>query len=338
MLNRRRFVAAATSTLALSHAGRAAAQAGTPGRICAGFPPGSSADNLARRSGAKARQHGHALHRREPHRSGRSLGSREHQDRGAGWPVIAGDAGRDDGALSACVQDSGIRPRQGLSGGHHARDGFRLPSPLAPWCRLASRRSPTLRKWCKANPQSASFGTSGAGTSLHFTGVMFARASNFDLTHVPYRGANLAAQDTAAGQIASCVGVLTDLLPLAQAGKMRLLGISTPVRFALRAGRADVSRSRLQGIESITLVRPVRSRTHARRSGEGIAWRDGDGVSATRSGGDPRQVRVRADDDAVGSVRGADAFRHGAMAHGCQAGRLYGNRIVTPHARIVGQS
>jgi len=48
MLNRRRFVAAATSTLALSHAGRAAAQAGTPGRICAGFPPGSSADNLAR--------------------------------------------------------------------------------------------------------------------------------------------------------------------------------------------------------------------------------------------------------------------------------------------------
>jgi len=148
-------------------------------------------------------------------------------------------------------------------------------------------------KWCKANPQSASFGTSGAGsvTSLHWRDVC--AGLELRLTHVPYRGANLAAQDTAAGQIASCVGVLTDLLPLAQAGKMRLLGISTPVAVALRAGRADVSRSRLQGNRIHHLVRPVRSRTHARRSGEGIAWRDGDGVSATRSGGDPRQVRVR---------------------------------------------
>ena len=85
-------------------------------------------------------------------------------------------------------------------------------------------------RWAKANPGSASFGTSGAGTTLHFTGVMFARSAQFDLTHIPYRGANLAAQDVAAGQLAACVAVLSDLLALAQGGKLRLLGISSPRR------------------------------------------------------------------------------------------------------------
>lgn len=107
-------------------------------------------------------------------------------------------------------------------------------------------------KWCKANPQSASFGTSGAGTPLHFTGVMFARTSNFELIHVPYRGANLAAQDTAAGQIASCIGVLTDLLPLAQGGKMRLLGVSTPARSRFAPDVPTFREAGFKDIESIT--------------------------------------------------------------------------------------
>ena len=251
MLNRRRFVAAATSTLALPHAGRAAAQAGTPGRICTGFPPGSSADNLARVLAQK-------------------LGS-------TGMPFIVenrtGAGGRlaveniktaaPDGQSLLVTPDvmMVLYPHVFKTLAYDPVKDFRAVTTLAtvpvafavgPVVPAGVKTLTDFAKWCKANPQSASFGTSGAGTSLHFTGVMFARASNFDLTHVPYRGANLAAQDTAAGQIASCVGVLTDLLPLAQAGKMRLLGISTPVRSRFAPDVPTFREAGFKEIESIT--------------------------------------------------------------------------------------
>ena len=58
-------------------------------------------------------------------------------------------------------------------------------------------------QWCKANPKLASYGTSGAGSMLHFAGMMLARAANFDFTHVPYKGASPALQDLLGGQVAS---------------------------------------------------------------------------------------------------------------------------------------
>lgn len=68
-------------------------------------------------------------------------------------------------------------------------------------------------QWCKANPKLASYGTSGAGSMLHFAGMMLARAANFDFTHVPYKGAAPALQDLLGGQVASTVGVLGIALP-----------------------------------------------------------------------------------------------------------------------------
>jgi len=218
MLNRRRLIAAATSTLALAHAGRAVAQAsGNPGRICAGFPPGSSADNLSRVPAQK-------------------LG-------GADMHFIVENRTGAGGRLAV----ENIKTS--------APDGQSLlvtPDVMMVLYPHVFKTLTDFAKWCKAYPQSASFGTSGAGTSLHFTGVMFARASNFELTHVPYRGANLAAQDTAAGQIASCVGVLTDLLPLAQAGKIRLLGVSTPARSRFAPDVPTFREAGFKDIESIT--------------------------------------------------------------------------------------
>ena len=45
-----------------------------------------------------------------------------------------------------------------------------------------------LIAWLKANPQKASYGTPGAGTTSHFVGVMFANSIAAPLTHVPYKG------------------------------------------------------------------------------------------------------------------------------------------------------
>src|SRR5215831_11797179 len=42
--------------------------------------------------------------------------------------------------------------------------------------------------WCRANPGKASYGTPGAGSVMHFIGMMLARAASFQFIHVPYPG------------------------------------------------------------------------------------------------------------------------------------------------------
>jgi tripartite-type tricarboxylate transporter receptor subunit TctC len=85
-------------------------------------------------------------------------------------------------------------------------------------------------QWCRANPKLASYGTSGAGSMLHFAGMMLARAANFDFTHVPYRGASPALQDLLGGQVASTVGVLGIALPHIQSGNLRALATTGATR------------------------------------------------------------------------------------------------------------
>ena len=41
--------------------------------------------------------------------------------------------------------------------------------------------------WCRSNPHQSSYGSPGAGSPLHFLGVMLSRAANFEYLHVPFR-------------------------------------------------------------------------------------------------------------------------------------------------------
>jgi tripartite-type tricarboxylate transporter receptor subunit TctC len=84
--------------------------------------------------------------------------------------------------------------------------------------------------WCRANPGQATYGTAGAGTPLHFTGVMLARAADFEFTHVPYQGAAPAVQNLLGGQIAAAVVPIHDALPHIQSGHVRALATTGPRR------------------------------------------------------------------------------------------------------------
>jgi len=77
--------------------------------------------------------------------------------------------------------------------------------------------------WCAANPDKASYGSSGAGSMPHFAGEMVAGGAKFKMVHVPYRGAAPAVQDLVAGQIAANLAVITNVLPHIQSGKVRVL-------------------------------------------------------------------------------------------------------------------
>lgn len=77
--------------------------------------------------------------------------------------------------------------------------------------------------WCKANPDKASYGSSGAGSMPHFAGALIQKAADFPFVHVAYRGATPAVQDLVAGQIAANLAVITNVIPFLDGGKIRVL-------------------------------------------------------------------------------------------------------------------
>ena len=78
----------------------------------------------------------------------------------------------------------------------------------------------------KANPATANFATSGAGTLGHFTGVMLSQTTGVPLTHVAYKGGAPAAQDLVAGTIPLMVDTASETLELHKAGRVRIVAVS----------------------------------------------------------------------------------------------------------------
>lgn len=84
--------------------------------------------------------------------------------------------------------------------------------------------------WCRANPEQATYGSPGAGSPLHFTGVQLAHTAGFEYLHVPYQGAAPTLQDLLAGQIASGILPIDTPLHHVRAGTLRALATSGPRR------------------------------------------------------------------------------------------------------------
>jgi tripartite-type tricarboxylate transporter receptor subunit TctC len=78
--------------------------------------------------------------------------------------------------------------------------------------------------WTKTQPGAVGYGTAGAGTNLHFYGVLFTQVSGANMNHVPYRGTGPAVVDLVAGHVPATVLPMGALLPHAKAGKIKILG------------------------------------------------------------------------------------------------------------------
>ena len=85
---------------------------------------------------------------------------------------------------------------------------------------------PDYLAWCKANPDKASYGTTSAGGTPHFAGVMLSSESKVPLNPVHYRGGAPALQDTVGGHIPMSVNPLSESLPMHQAGTIRALAVT----------------------------------------------------------------------------------------------------------------
>ena len=87
----------------------------------------------------------------------------------------------------------------------------------------------TLREyveWCKSNPDKANYGTTSAGATPHFAGVMLSNKSKVAMNPVHYRGGAPALQDVVGGHIPMSVNPLSEALPLHQAKTVRALAVT----------------------------------------------------------------------------------------------------------------
>jgi tripartite-type tricarboxylate transporter receptor subunit TctC len=101
----------------------------------------------------------------------------------------------------------------------------------------------------KKDPKRRTFASSGNGTSTHLAGEMFADIIDVPLTHVPYKGTPPAMVDVSAGQVTFMFDQMTAALPLLQAGKLKLLAVTTAKRMALSPNTPTMIESGVAGFE-----------------------------------------------------------------------------------------
>jgi tripartite-type tricarboxylate transporter receptor subunit TctC len=85
-------------------------------------------------------------------------------------------------------------------------------------------------RWCRENPAAAQCGNPGAGSMPHLMALMLAREIGIEMTHVPYRGGNVAMQAVAGGEVTAALATEVSARPLAQAGKLRVIATSGTAR------------------------------------------------------------------------------------------------------------
>lgn len=215
-----------------------------PLRILVGFPPGGSADTIAR-----------LLAERLPAQLG-------------GQPVVvenkAGAAGRiaiDQLKNSAPDGNTVIVMPSGpvvLFPHVYRKLSYDPIKDLAPISRLADfqfcivsgprsnvKTMAEMIAKAKSDPASASYGSSGNGTVPHFLGLLVGDAAGVDMQHVPFQGGAPAMTALLGGHVGYTMDVVVEALEQHRAGKVRMIAVTG----AQRAPQApEVPTLREQGV------------------------------------------------------------------------------------------
>jgi tripartite-type tricarboxylate transporter receptor subunit TctC len=102
---------------------------------------------------------------------------------------------------------------------------FVVPTDYVPAKTLAE-----FLAWAKKKGQ-ISFGSPGAGTTPHLSGVMFVKHAGIDAIHVPFRGAAQTIPAMLAGDVSFAIDNLASYVPVIQSGKMCALAVTSAQRW-----------------------------------------------------------------------------------------------------------
>jgi tripartite-type tricarboxylate transporter receptor subunit TctC len=196
-----------------------------PLRILVGFPPGGSADTIAR-----------LLAERLPAQLGGQPVVVDNKPGAAGRIAIEQLKNAAPDGNTVLIMPSGpvvLFPHV------YKKLNYDVNKDLAPISQLANfqfcvvsgpksnvKTVPEMIARAKADPSTASYGSSGNGTVPHFLGLMIGDAAGIDFQHVPYQGGAPAMTALIGGHIGYTMDVVTEALEQHRAGKVRVIAVA----------------------------------------------------------------------------------------------------------------
>lgn len=237
--------------IALLLSGSALAQPATypakPLRFIVPFPPGGSADILARSIGAKLAE---------------GLGQPVVVDNrpGAGTAIGAEATAKSppDGytIMIGTVSSHAINPSLNPNLKYDPVKDFAPVSLVAsiPFVLLAHPSLPAgsvqeLIAFARAKPGTLNFSSAGNGTSNHLAGELFKSMTNVEMVHVPYKGSAPALTDLLAGQVSLMFDLVLTAQPHVRSGAAKALGVTGRSRSAALPNVPTIAESGVPGYE-----------------------------------------------------------------------------------------
>jgi tripartite-type tricarboxylate transporter receptor subunit TctC len=106
----------------------------------------------------------------------------------------------------------------------------RLPNILVVHPSLPANNVQELIAHLKANPDKLSYGSSGAGTSIHLAAELFKIRTGTTMTHVPFRSSGDIMNNLTGGHVNLAFDNITLAWPQVKAGRLRALAVSSTQR------------------------------------------------------------------------------------------------------------
>jgi len=103
----------------------------------------------------------------------------------------------------------------------------------------------------KARPGSITYASSGSGGATHLTAELLKLTADINILHIPYKGGGPAMADLIGGHVVSMFENMITAIPLAQAGKVRPLAVSSLKRSEIIPHIPTVAEGGLPGFESL---------------------------------------------------------------------------------------
>ncbi|MBX9828776.1 MAG: tripartite tricarboxylate transporter substrate binding protein [Xanthobacteraceae bacterium] len=106
--------------------------------------------------------------------------------------------------------------------------------------------------WVKSQPAKLSYAEGSAGSMTHLSMALFLKRAGLDMSNVSYRGNAPALTDVIAGHLPAMMSNLSDALPHAQGGAIRLLAVTSEARIPQLPQLPTVAELGYPGYKAVT--------------------------------------------------------------------------------------
>ncbi len=216
-------------------------------RMIVPYPPGGSADILARAISQKA---------------GEELGQQIVIDNRPGAGTLIGTEALAKSAPDGYTLMLGTVSSHAINPALNAKlsfDPVRDFTPIAPVASIPfalivhpsvpARNVAELIAYARANPSKLNYSSAGNGTSNHLAGELLKSLAAIDIVHIPYKGSAPALQDLISGQVSMMFDLVLTAAPHVKSGAARGLAVTGAQRSAVLPELPTIAESGVPGYD-----------------------------------------------------------------------------------------